>query len=382
MEALGAPDGTRAEEALRESEERLRLAIEAGRLVAWDIDLTTGHVTCSATAAEICGMCCGAAAEFLSRVHPKDRRLVKARVLSAAAGCSVPPFEHRMLGPDGQARWLHSRGETRSDAGHRPVRFIGISINITPRKQAEAELRQKQEQLIQADKLASIGQLATEVAHELNNPLNNIGLFIGNVLDDLTGIRTPSRSADVLATELRAAAEQVRKAGEIIAHLRTFARKAAVAPARVSLNEVLRSSLFLLREQFRLEEVDLCFEPCQSDPGVAGSHVQLEQVFVNLLSNAGDAVRTAPEKHIQLTCEVQGETVVVTVQDSGIGISPEVLPRIFEPFFTTKGVNQGTGLGLSITHGIITEHGGSIEVHSMPGQGTTFVVRLPLAPTG
>jgi signal transduction histidine kinase len=115
---------------------------------------------------------------------------------------------------------------------------------------------------------------------------------------------------------------------------------------------------------------------------VAGSHVQLEQVFVNLLSNAGDAVRTAPEKHIQLTCEVQGETVVVTVQDSGIGISPEVLPRIFEPFFTTKGVNQGTGLGLSITHGIITEHGGSIEVHSMPGQGTTFVVRLPLAPTG
>jgi C4-dicarboxylate-specific signal transduction histidine kinase len=379
MEALGLPDGTRAEDALRESEERLRLAIEAGKLVAWDIDLLTQQVTCSSTATEVCGICCGSVAEFLSRVYPKDRRLVKARILSAATGCNVPPFEHRMIGPDGQVRWLHSRGETRSGARERPTRFIGISINITPRKKIEAELRQKQDQLIQADKLASIGQLASGVAHELKNPLNNIGLFIGNVLDDLTGLRMPPSSPDVLIKQLQAAAEQVRKASEIITHLRSFARKASVEHTAVSINEVLHSSLFLLREQFRLEEVEVCFEPCQGTPMVQGSTVQLEQVFVNLLSNAGDAVRTATQKHIQLTCAVQEGTVEVKVQDSGIGIPPEVLPRIFEPFFTTKKTGEGTGLGLSITSSIVTDHDGSIQVQSLPDNGTTFIVRLPLA---
>jgi signal transduction histidine kinase len=376
---LDLTERTRAEEALRENEERLRLAIEAGRLIAWDINLLTWQVTCSSTATAICGVCSGPATEFLSRVYPKDRRLVKARMLSAAAGCSVPAFEYRMIGPDGQVRWLHSRGEIRSDSDGRPIRFIGISINVTPRKQAEAELRQKQEQLIQADKLASIGELAAGVAHELNNPLNNIALFIGNVSDDLTGVRTPPRNRDELVRELEAATEQVRKASEIITHLRTFARKASVQRASVSINEVLRSSLFLLREQFRLEEVELSFEPCQSNAQVQGSHVQLEQVFVNLLSNAGDAVREAKEKHIQLTCVAQATTVEVKIQDSGIGIPADVLPRIFEPFFTTKEVGQGTGLGLSITSSIITDHGGSIHVESRPGEGTAFIVRLPLA---
>jgi PAS domain S-box-containing protein len=381
-----SPEGTldvvermRAEMALRENEERLRLAIEAGRVIAWDINLLTWQVTCSSTAIPVCGMSSGSATEFLSHVYPKDRRLVKARMLSAAAGCTGSAFEYRMVGPDGEIRWLHSRGETRSDPEGRPVRFIGIAINITPRKHAEAELRQKQEQLIQADKLATIGQLAAGVAHELKNPLNNIALFVGNVLDDLSGVRTPRRNPEVLIRELKAVTEQVQKASEIIAHLRTFTRKASVQPALVSINEVLRSSLFLLREEFRLEEVDVSFEPCQSDPQVQGSHVQLEQVFVNLLSNARDALKNAQDKHVLLSCVSMAGTIEIRVQDSGIGIPAEVLGQIFEPFFTTKEIGQGTGLGLSVTKSIITDHGGSIDVQSKPGEGTTFLVRLPLA---
>jgi PAS domain S-box-containing protein len=369
----------RVDQALRENEERLRLAIEAGRVIAWDINLLTWQVTCSSTATAVCGLSSGLATEFLAHVYPKDRRLVRARMLAAAAGGTVSAFEYRMIGPDGEIRWLHSRGETRSDPEGRPIRFIGITINITPRKHAEAELRQKQEQLIQADKLATIGQLAAGVAHELKNPLNNIALFVGNVLDDLTGVRTPPRSPEALVRQLKAATEQVQKASEIIAHLRTFARKASVQRALVSINDVLRSSLFLLREEFRLEEVDVTFEPCQSDPHVHGSHVQLEQVFVNLLSNARDALTDAQAKHIVLSCVNVDGSIEIKVQDSGIGIPAELLGQIFEPFFTTKQMGQGTGLGLSITKSIITDHGGSIDVQSKPGEGTTFAVRLPLA---
>jgi C4-dicarboxylate-specific signal transduction histidine kinase len=240
----------------------------------------------------------------------------------------------------------------------------------------EQELREKQEQLVQAAKLATLGELTTGIAHELNNPLNNIGLYVGNVLDRLAydGIDTERIEHDLLNVMT-----QVRKATEIINHLRTFGRTAASNHEPVAINQVILDSVSLLREQLRLREVDLVLDLDASNPVTLGNSIQLEQVMMNLLSNARDALANSPDKSISVRTYVTSRTITVMVRDSGSGIDADLRQRIFDPFFTTKDVGEGTGLGLSIVYGIVKEHRGTIEVESLPEEGATFILELPLA---
>ncbi|MEQ8785313.1 MAG: ATP-binding protein [Pirellulaceae bacterium] len=241
----------------------------------------------------------------------------------------------------------------------------------------EQELREKQDQLVQAAKLATLGELMTGVAHELNNPLNNIGLFVGNSIDLL---EMGSQDKDVVLRELRSTMHQVRKATEIISHLRTFGRAAHVSREPVSIKEVILRSISLMQEQFRLRQIQLHLDLGEGEgPTVIGNAIRLEQVFINLLTNARDAVADAPRKCISIVCRNEEETVGLEFQDTGCGIPPGLEERIFDPFFTTKQVGSGTGLGLSITYGIITDHQGSISVMKPPGVGAGFLIRLPLA---
>jgi C4-dicarboxylate-specific signal transduction histidine kinase len=241
----------------------------------------------------------------------------------------------------------------------------------------EQELRDKQEQLVQAGKLATLGELTTGVAHELNNPLNNIGLFVGNATDLLElGVGNKEQ----IVGELRRTLQQVRKATEIISHLRTFGRVASVSREPVSLRQVIEGALSLMQEQLRLREIEVTVDLGPEEPVVVGNPIQLEQVFINLLTNARDAVAESPRKTIRISGSLNPEGVEVAFTDTGEGIPPGVERRIFDPFFTTKDVGKGTGLGLSITYGIIKEHGGTISVVSSPGEGATFLMRLPLAP--
>jgi C4-dicarboxylate-specific signal transduction histidine kinase len=244
-------------------------------------------------------------------------------------------------------------------------------------KRREQELRDKQEQLVQAGKLATLGELTTGVAHELNNPLNNIGLFVGNAVDMVAlGAIDKQR----IVREMERAMQQVRKATEIISHLRTFGRAAPYSRDPVSLRVVLIQAHSLMQEQLRLRNIQVTVDLGGEDPVVLGNPLQLEQVFINLLTNARDAVADSPRKTIRIAVTVDSETAEVTLADSGPGIPPGLERRIFDPFFTTKEVGQGTGLGLSITYGIINDLGGTISVVSPPGEGATFAVRLPLAP--
>src|SRR2546429_5915910 len=240
----------------------------------------------------------------------------------------------------------------------------------------EQELREKQEQLVQAGKLATLGELTTGVAHELNNPLNNTALFVGNAIDLIELGATDNGRA---VRELRHAMQQVHKATEIISHLRTFGRAAPASREPISLKHVIERALFLLQEQFRLRGVEVTLDLGPEEPVVLGNPIQLEQVFINLLTNARDAVADAPRKAIRLSGAVVAGAVEVAVADTGHGIPPELERRIFDPFFTTKEVGKGMGLGLSITYGIIKEHGGTISVVSPPGEGAAFLIHLPLA---
>lgn len=246
-------------------------------------------------------------------------------------------------------------------------------------RRREQELREKQEQLVQAGKLATLGELTTGVAHELNNPLNNIGLFIGNVIDFIDHRRLDPAP---MLRDLRAAMQQVRKASEIISHLRTFGRVAPVSRERVAVNTIVQRALSLVAEQLRLRQIELVLDLAPADPAVWGNPIQLEQVFINIITNARDALADAPRKVIQIGSAVEGPAVALTFRDTGPGIPPGLEQRIFDPFFTTKEVGKGTGLGLSIAYGIIQEHEGTIAVQSAPGEGATFRITIPLARDG
>src|SRR5437879_6153985 len=245
----------------------------------------------------------------------------------------------------------------------------------------EQELREKQEQLVQARKLATLGELTTGVAHELNNPLNNTALFLGNAIDH---IELGATDNGRVVHDLRRAMQQVCKATEIISHLRTFGRAAPVSRQPILLRRVIEQALSLLQEQLRLREVEVTVDLGPEEPVVLGNPIQLEQVFINLLTNARDAVADAPRKAIRISGAVGAGAVEVAVADTGHGIPLELEPRVFDPFFTTKEVGKGMGLGLSITYGIIKDHGGTISVVSpsppLPGEGAAFRIQLPLAP--
>ncbi|HEY5002341.1 MAG TPA: ATP-binding protein [Ktedonobacteraceae bacterium] len=239
----------------------------------------------------------------------------------------------------------------------------------------EQELREKQEQLVQAGKLATLGELTTGVAHELNNPLNNIGLFVGNAID-LIELGMADTDSERILQELSNAMQQVRKATEIISHLRTFGRAASVSREPVAINQVIVRAISLMREQLRLRQIEVVLQFPPEDVIVIGNAIQLEQVFINLLTNARDAMVNASRKVITITCAQVEQSVDICVSDSGPGIPAGLEQRIFDPFFTTKEVGAGTGLGLSITYGIIKEHQGTITVENQPGEGASFLIQL------
>jgi len=239
----------------------------------------------------------------------------------------------------------------------------------------EQQLREKQEQLVQAAKLATLGELTTGVAHELNNPLNNIGLFIGNVIDM---IQLGTQDAERMLRDLNKGMDQVHKASQIITHLRTFGRAAPVSQEPVSVNAIILQALSLMHEQLRLRNIEVNTDLDRADPFVMGNAIQLEQVFLNLLTNARDALSESERKLINISSRLDRQTVVAVFKDSGPGIPPELEHRVFDPFFTTKEVGEGTGLGLSITYGIVRDHNGTIQVENAPGKGAAFLIHLPL----
>ena len=244
-------------------------------------------------------------------------------------------------------------------------------------QQREQELREKQEQLVQAGKLATLGELTTGVAHELNNPLNNIGLFIGNAID-LIELGMTDPNPERILQELHNAMHQVHKATEIISHLRTFGRATSVSREPVGISQVIRRALSLVQEQLRLRQIEVKLLLPDEEVFVMGNAIQLEQVFINLLTNARDAMVHSTRKIIAIECTKQGNIVDIHFSDTGPGIPVGLEQRIFDPFFTTKEVGAGTGLGLSITYGIIKEHQGAIVVENCSDEGALFLIQLPL----
>ncbi|WP_447978383.1 ATP-binding protein [Candidatus Nitrospira bockiana] len=388
---------SRTEEALRTSEERLALAVEGAGMALWDWDLQSDAMVWSPPFFALLGYEVGrtlpSREAWEARIHPEDRARVRAEMAHCLQRHQPLSHDYRLVRADtGDVVWVAARGKYLYDAAGVGIRLIGALFNINHRKQAEAEiqrlleeaqarqreLREKQAQLVQSAKLASIGELTTGLAHELNNPLNNIALFLGNALD-LIEAHLTGPLKDPLISSLREASGQVDRAAAIITHLRMFGRSGKESFQPLEINSVIRAARALLAERMRLAQVETIVSLEVANPLVDGCQIQLEQVLVNLLANAIDAVAEAPRKAITLSSTLTDDRVTVSVKDSGIGIPPEYLSRVFDPFFTTKEVGQGTGLGLSIAFGIVKEHHGEIAVTSQVGHGTEFTIQLPIS---
>ncbi len=226
-------------------------------------------------------------------------------------------------------------------------------------------------QLAQADKLASVGRLAAGVAHEINNPLTGVLSYASLLRKRMDHDASACEDLDVIVRET------VRCRG-IIRGLLDFARPATPARKPMDLNEVVRRAVSVVMTQLTLNQVDLSLALAADLPTVPADANQIQQVVVNLLLNAADAIGAEGGSIRATTRPGPSSSIEFLLEDSGRGIPTEDLPRIFEPFFTTKG-NQGTGLGLAVSWGIVEAHGGSLEVQSEPGQGTRFTLRLPTA---
>jgi two-component system NtrC family sensor kinase len=243
---------------------------------------------------------------------------------------------------------------------------------------AEFMQQQMQRQVVEAGKLAAIGELAAGIAHEINNPL---AIMMENAgwIQDLLKADSQQSAEDMeeIQASLQTIATQGHRCRDITHKLLSFARKTDNVKQTLHVNPLLEDIAGFVRQKakYRGAEVRLALDP---DAGqVEGSPTELQQIILNLVNNALDAV-DGEGGLVELRSAREGDTASIAVRDNGHGIPRDVLPRIFEPFFTTKPAGQGTGLGLSICRDILTRMGGSIAVDSVPGQGTTFVVRLPL----
>ncbi|MBF0582834.1 MAG: transporter substrate-binding domain-containing protein [Magnetococcales bacterium] len=243
-----------------------------------------------------------------------------------------------------------------------------------------AEKRAMEVKMLAASKLASIGEVATGVAHELNQPLTYISTFTQNLE---LALNTNSIDTDRLKRRIGTVNEQFQRIDEIIRHLQTFGRKDEMIgterPQAVQLADVVDKTLLFLGERIRLRNITLNKQFAIDVPPVSGNMNRLEQVFINFFQNAIHALanKENPEITITITHLAASNAVQVQFADNGIGMEPAVQAKIFEPFFTTKAVGEGTGLGLAIVHGVIEEHGGTVSCHSEPGLGTTFTITLP-----
>lgn len=328
------------------------------------------------------------AAELMARpsldlVHPEDRESTLAARATLEAGTGMGPLTNRYRCKDGSYRWFEWRSVAHPERGlvyaaARDVTEQKLSSELL--EQAKTREIKLQRQLTFADRMASVGTLASGVAHEINNPLGSVTANIAMIIEELD--RTPGQLPEVreMAADIRDGAERIRK---IVLGLATFSRAKEERRAVIDLRPVLELAINMTFNEIR-HRARLVRDYGET-PLVDADEAHLGQVFINLLINAAQALPEgqsgANEIRVATSTDAEGRAVI-EIRDSGAGIPATVIERVFDPFFTTKAIGTGTGLGLSICHTIVTGMGGEISATSEPGHGATFRVVLPRVQPG
>ena len=248
---------------------------------------------------------------------------------------------------------------------------IAFITDITERKRVETQIQRQRDVLHQNEKLASLGTMAAGIAHEMNNPLGIITTRIEVMLMDAEDQHLPPQVVEDLRVLHRAS----QRVARIAASLRSFARHTPGDRVPLDLNTVVDESLLLMEKPLAADNVQVRTHLDRALPPIRGDASTLHQVLMNLLTNAREAMPEGGQIRIETTAAERPGWIRLVVTDTGTGIPAEEISKIFDPFFTTK--RTGTGLGLSVTYGIIQEHGGTVDVQSRPGDGTTFILSFP-----
>jgi len=372
---------------LQESEERMTLAAEAAGLGIWMWSVARNQVWASERWLSLFGFTPGADLSFervVQRIHPEDRDLVERAVRLAIKDGVDYAGEYRVVLPDGIERWISARGRMFLDANGKPARMLGASLDITERKKADEELAKRRNELAHLSRVTTLSELSGSLAHELNQPLAIIltnaqaaQRLLAQQVPDLAEVR------DILADIV----SEDERAGEVIKRLRALLKPGPTHLQPLPASELVEDVLRIMRSDLiaRGIKVHVTFDP--SVPPVMGDRVQLQQVLLNLILNAGEAIAANPPagRHISVGTAHGDGTVRVSVSDTGCGLPPEA-ERIFEPFYTTR--KEGLGLGLAICRSIVSAHNGRLwaEPNTAAGPssgvaatscGTIFHLELP-----
>jgi PAS domain S-box-containing protein len=396
---LDISERRRDQEALWESELRLRLAVRGADLGLWDVNFQTGKLVVNARWRSMLGLPVDGGDlhvdDWFARLHPDDKIRYEALRDEIFKNRSMVFFEEefRVLHRDGSYRWILDRGAVvgRDEQGQ-PTRVCGTHMDITERKQAEATTQALEEQLRESQKMQAIGTLAGGIAHDFNNI---IAAILGNA--DLAMRAAQSKPISAQLEQIQLAG---RRGRDLVQQILSFSRRAPSQKTQTDIARVVDESAKMLTVTFPAR-VQLEVDCAQGLPCVMADATQIQQVIINLANNAMQAIGESTGR-VRITLDridigiglVEGQprniglrqmfdrhcasAVRISVRDTGEGMTPAVLERMFEPFFTTKAVDQGTGLGLSVVLGIVQAHEGAILVNSRFGEGTEFIVLLPV----
>lgn len=310
---------------------------------------------------------------FLSRVHPEDRNAVDEAIESARASSQTFEFEYRLLRPDGETRWLISRGRYGYNDRGGIRELIGVAIDVTAQVKANLQLRLQREEMAHMSRVSSMGELTASLAHELNQPLTAIA---SNAAAGKRFLTQSPPDLPMFEELLDDVAADARRAGDIIHGIHHFVRKSEGTRHPVNLNEIVREVLRLLHSDLLGRGTAVETQLAPNLPSVDADSVQLQQVLLNLLTNSLEAMQsTAADKRrvvISTTCEANS-TVTVSVRDYGSGLQEEDMDKVFTHFYSTK--PNGMGMGLTIVRSIIEAHGGKLWAENVD-EGARFFFAL------
>lgn len=349
---------------------------------------------------------------FTNKMYKRRGKIVGKKCYEIFQGSKEPCDEKRMLcplkrvirdrdkvsqvitqmDPKGQARHFEVNIYPIWEKDGKISKFIDISRDITKRLKEEEEMTRRLEQMVEErtrqlkethnkllhqDKMASLGKLAASMVHEINNPIAgvlNLILLIKRIFEEEKLIK--NTQADIIRY-LDLMENETRRIGQIVSSLLTFSRQSKMELHELDLNQLIEETLFLNSNLFKISRVKIEKRLDRNLPEIMGSADQLQQVFMNIISNAVESMEDNEDGVLRIKTTREKDKVVIIFEDTGVGIPEENLSKIFDPFFTTKKNGKGLGLGLSVAYGIIQEHGGSIDVKSTPRKGSIFKVKLP-----
>ena len=367
-----------AEESLKESEDRMTFAAAAASIGLWQFDRGTDQLW----ATEHCRAILGLPADtpltretFLATVHPDDRYIAARALRGTLKGGRSAVTDVRVAGPHDEVRWVRIRARSDIDGPRRPSQLSGMFADVTDQKVAEADLELQRQEVAHLMRVTALGELSGAIAHEVNQPLTAI---LSNAQAALYLLAPESPNFSEISDALKDIVHEDNRASEVIQRLRGLLKKGESRSVSVDLNQLVDSTLALLRHQLIGRRVTVATDLASDLPAIIGDPVQLQQVLLNLIMNAMDAMASTPDalRRIQISTRATATgTVEVCLKDHGPGLKAADVKRVFVPFYTTK--DHGLGLGLSICATIIEHHGGRIGLRNDDFGGAVAEISLP-----